>query len=348
MMAWDSSPLPEKRFVEGRMNQVGGEEGTSPSGRSPRGVCPTHGAVHSLTDKEFRLFQSLIHREAGIYLSPVKKALLAGRLGRRLRELGLSTFNAYYQLVTGGDGEERVRMLDCICTNETEFFREPRQFEFLENHVFAEWKAREAEDLTGRHIRIWSAACSTGEEPYSLAMAVLHHFPPRSGWKVEILATDLSTRALEAAQAGIWPAERAKNIPSAYLRSFMLEGIRSQAGKIKAGPEIRSLVRFQRVNLNDQAYPMVGRFHLIFCRNVMIYFDAESKARVVHRLLDHLSPNGYLFLGHAESLNGVIDEVRNVIPTVYALSGGRTSRPRLHRQEARPVREDESANKIAP
>jgi chemotaxis protein methyltransferase CheR len=273
-------------------------------------------AVPRISAKEFALFRDLIHRESGIFLSEAKQALVVGRLGRRLRELGLSSLGAYYRLLAEGDERERMRMLDCICTNETHFFREPRQFEFLEQRIFPEWAARAAAGMP-RRIRSWSAACSTGEEPYSLAMTLLAHFPPSSGWTLEILASDLSTRALDQARAGLWSIDKAKEIPERYLKAFMLRGRGPQEGVMKAGPEIRSLLRFQRVNLNQDPYPVAGPFDFIFCRNVLIYFDVPSKARVVHRLLDQLAPGGYLFLGHAESLTGFSERARSVGPTVY-------------------------------
>ena len=274
---------------------------------------PHNAILRPITDGEFGLFQALIHREAGIYLSPVKKALLVGRLSRRLRELGLTSFGTYYSKVLESNSEEKVRMIDCICTNETRFFREPQHFEFLEQQVFPEWGA-----AVPQRIRVWSAGCSTGEEPYSLAMTLLHHFPPEKGWRIEIFATDLSTRVLEKAQAALWPLEKAKEIPSGYLRQFMLKGTRTQEGMMKAGPEIRSLIRFQRLNLNDSAYPAIGMFDLIFCRNVLMYFDTKTKNRVVGQMLKHLAPEGCLFSGHAESLSGMKEQLRSVGQMVYS------------------------------
>ena len=267
----------------------------------------------SLTDKEFALFQALIHQNSGIFLSPAKKALLLSRLSKRLRELGLTSFAAYYRRIVEGDDAERVRMLDCICTNETRFFREPGHFDFLEQQVFSEWAQRHP-----RRIRVWSAGCSTGEEPYSLAMTLLHHFPPSLGWDIEIIGTDLSTRALERARAAVWPLEKAKEIPTVYRQAFLMRGIRSQEGKMKAAAGIRSVVKFHHLNLNDDNYAVDGLFDLIFCRNVMIYFDPQTKVRVVDRLLNHLAACGYLFLGHAESLSGMTDRVRSVGPMVYS------------------------------
>jgi chemotaxis protein methyltransferase CheR len=208
-------------------------------------------------------------------------------------------------------------MLDHVTTNETHFFREPRHFELLAADVFPRWSADAAAGRRPRRARIWSAACSTGEEPYSLAMALLRAFPPGSGWDLEILATDLSTRVLDRARAALWPLEKAKEIPDADLKAFMLRGTGSQEGLMKAGPELRELVRFQRLNLNDAAYPGVGEFDLVLCRNVLIYFDAPTKERVVGRLLEHLAPDGLLFLGHAESVVGTGLPLQPVVPTVY-------------------------------
>ncbi len=271
----------------------------------------------SISDEEFHSFQQLIQRESGIYLAEHKKALLVGRLNKRLRELGIDSFSDYYRQVSKkGQREELVHMLDCICTNETQFFREPQHFEFLEQQVFPQWETGANSGTRGKHIRAWSAACSTGEEPYSLAMTLLQRFPASSGWRIEILASDLSTRALSRACQGIWSIDKSRDIPQRHLKSFMLKGKRAKEGIMAAGPEIRSVVKFIRLNLNDAPYPVSGVFDLIFCRNVLIYFDAESKADVVHRLMNHLAPEGYLLLGHAESLTGVSDRVRRVIPTV--------------------------------
>jgi len=267
-----------------------------------------------LADAEFQLFQALIYQEAGIFLTDEKRELLVARLTRRLRALGLRSFGVYYRRVKS-DAEERTRMLDCITTNETHFFREPHQFDFLRQAVLPAWEEAGHSGGRLRRIRAWCAGCSTGEEPYSLAMTLLHHLP---GWAVEILATDLSTRVLEAAQAGTWSADKAKEIPSHYLKRYMLKGHRNQENKMKAGDELRSVIEFRRLNLNDEDYPLGGRFDLVFCRNVLIYFSAESRMRVMRRLLSRLQPTGYLFVGHAETLGGM-SEVRGVIPTVYCL-----------------------------
>jgi len=272
----------------------------------------------ALSTKEFRLFQSLVHRVAGISLSDQKRALLVGRLSPRLRALELPTFGAYFDHVTA-DASEMVRMIDAVCTNETHFFREPKQFAFLEDEVLPRWRAAADHGERRREVRVWSAGCSTGEEPYSIAMSLLARLPE---WRIEIVASDLSTKALARAASGVWPIERADEIPASYRKMFMLRGSGAQEGKMAARPELSALIHFARINLHHDSYPIAGRFDLIFCRNVLIYFDAPTKRRVIDRLLCRLEPQGLFFLGHSESLNS-FDRVRAAGPTVYALREGR-------------------------
>jgi chemotaxis protein methyltransferase CheR len=273
----------------------------------------------SVSEADFALFQKLIERETGIYLAPVKKALLIGRLTSRLRQLGLNSLRDYYKRVAA-DPVELVQMIDRISTNETSFFRGPLHFEFLSNRVIPEWRAQEAAGQRKRTVRVWSAGCSTGEEPYSIAMALLEGLPPSSGWRIEITATDLSTRVLEKASAGLWPLEKSSQIPHAYLKSYMLRGTGRYEGMMKAGPQLREVITFGRLNLHDESSRPAAPYDLIFCRNVLIYFQPATKAEVVRRLLDQLSPDGYLFVGHSESLNHLTDRVRTVVPTVCALA----------------------------
>jgi chemotaxis protein methyltransferase CheR len=263
------------------------------------------------TDREFRLFQKLVYEHAGIHLAPIKRALLSGRLSRRIRELGLKTFGAYYDFVQEHGDEERTRLIDRITTNETSFFREPRQFDFLTQEVLPQWQRQPH----SRPLRIWSAGCSTGEEPYSIAMVVRETLGEGG---VEITATDLSMRALREAAAGEWPMSKASQIPKPLLRRHMWKGIGPNRGKFAASPQLRAMIAFSPFNLNDDLDygPLRSRFDAIFCRNVLIYFDRASKARVLSNLLDSLAPGGYLFVGHAESLNAVAG-VRCIEPTVY-------------------------------
>jgi chemotaxis protein methyltransferase CheR len=278
--------------------------------------APFDVAPRPISPKEFRRFQALVYRESGIWLSDVKTALLTGRLSKRLRALRLDNFSEYYDRVSM-DEEECRTMLDAITTNETHFFREPGHFQFLAQRVLPAWQASAADGRRSRTIRVWSAGCSTGQEAYSLAMLLVDRLPAAQGWSVEILATDLSRRVLTVAEEGVWDTAKACEIPPHYMRAFMLKGLGENQGKVKAAPSIR-VVRFLRLNLNDATYPGIGKFDLIFCRNVLIYFDLESRKRVVERLLSHLAPSAYLFVGHAESLNSVRPSLRCVIPTVYS------------------------------
>jgi chemotaxis protein methyltransferase CheR len=274
--------------------------------------------VKTISTREFALFQALIQREAGIYLSQAKRDLLVNRLAPRLRELGCQKFEDYYR-VADEDDAERVRMLDRICTNETQFFREPRHFEFLEQRIYPEWHARADAGKRPRRVRIWSSACSTGEEPYSVAMSLLSSFSPQT-WDLHVLATDLSTRALEKATRGVWAVDRSNQIPEPHLKSFMLRGTRSQEGKMKASTDLRAIIEFRRFNLTAESYPYRESFDVIFCRNVLIYFDVAVRRHVLDHLADCLTKEGILFLGHAETACGLTSRLRAIMPTVYQRS----------------------------
>ena len=275
--------------------------------------------IPDLAAEEFHLFQALVVRESGIHLGAKNRAMLVSRLWKRLRALELNSFSSYYRRVKA-DPQEMVLMLDCICTNETHFFREPAAFDCLRNRVFPEWVADADAGKRSRRPRIWSAACSTGEEAYSLAMMMLTYFPPSAGWNVEVLGTDLSTKVLARASAAIWPVEKISGVPVDYQRRFLLKGFGPDKGKIKAADELRQAVRFQRLNLTREPYDVTGPFDLIFCRNVLIYFQWETKIKVVDSLGKYLTPSGYLFLGHAESLHGVADKLQFVAPKVFPSS----------------------------
>ena len=269
-----------------------------------------------ISDPEFKLFQQLVLREAGIHLGEPKRELLMARLGRRLRELGLGTFGAYYRRVRS-DPAELAEMLDRIATNETGFFREPAQFELLARRIFPAWESDAQAGRRPRTLRAWSAGCSTGEEPYSLAMCALAHLP---GWSVEILATDLSHRALARAREALYPLARADQVPTPYRKRFMLRGERSREGWMKAGPELRSVVRFDHLNLSREVAPG-GAYDLILCRNVLIYFHPATRARTLRAVVGRLAPGGYLLLGHSESPGELWDRLRRVVPTVYSNAG---------------------------
>ncbi len=260
-----------------------------------------------LHEKEFVQFRDLIYRIAGISMSPAKKPLVTSRLAKRLRHHGLASYGDYFQMITADNGKAELQMaVDLLTTNETHFFREPKHFDFLRQRILP---ARQP----GKPLRIWSAACSSGEEPYSIAMQmdeVLGNAP----W--EIVASDLSTRVLEKARAGLYPMERMLEIPTYYLSNYCLKDTGSQEGTLLIERKLRERVRFIHYNLTEEP-PKLGEFDAIFLRNVMIYFDQETKRQVVSRLLSLLRPGGYFLVGHSETLNGVSEDVRSVQPAVY-------------------------------
>ena len=264
----------------------------------------------------FSQFQQLIYQESGIWLGAHKHALLTGRLARRLRTLGLSMQEYFHLVVQPDQLHERAVMIDCITTNETQFFREPRHFEFLAQQVFTQ-----SQLSAGEKIRVWSAGCSSGEEPYSLAMLLLNYFPPDQGCDVEVLGTDICTRVLEKARAGVYSLDKSKDIPPDFLRAYMLKGSGENRSVMKVGPELRRVVRFARVNLHADSYPILGSFDIVFCRNVLIYFDQKSKEKVVSGILRHLAPGGLLFVGHSEHMGFISPGLKTVAPTIHTLLG---------------------------
>lgn len=265
-----------------------------------------------ITDAEFAQFQRLIYQIAGISLADSKKVLLVGRLGKRVKARGLGTFGEYYKLVaSGNDPNERQTMVDLLTTNETYFFREEAHFDFLRKVVLPQHPPGQSFDL-------WSGASSTGEEIYTLSMVLADELGINGQWS--ILGSDISTHVLGIAQRGQYWLDRTRGLPPEYLKKYCLKGVREQEGSFLIAPELRRHTRFMQVNLNT-ALPQLGKFHTIFLRNVMIYFDNETKRKVVARLVEKLHPGGYLIVGHSESLNGINDTVKPVKPTIYRLPG---------------------------
>jgi chemotaxis protein methyltransferase CheR len=297
---------------------------------SPRTTSSWRAAagVSDLTDGEFDAMRALIHRHTGIHLNESKRALLYSRLSRRVRDLGLRGFADYLRCVRE-DAAEREQMVDRVTTNETHFFREPTHFRYLESTLMPAWHRAAAAGARSKEVRVWSAGCSTGEEPYSLAMVLHDHLSAKDGWSIEVLATDISTRVLAASDQATWPIERAGEVPEPLLKRFMLQGVGSQAGKMRATPDLRRTVHVERLNLIDERYAVRGPFDLIFCRNVLIYFAQDLKKRVVERLSEHLAPGGHLFVGHAESIHEM-PALCCVSPTVYARRDTRESPRRSH------------------
>jgi chemotaxis protein methyltransferase CheR len=271
--------------------------------------------VTEISDEEFSLFRTLISRESGIHLNDSKKPMLVSRLMRRVNALGLASFGDYYRHVVYEHREELVCLLDAVSTNETWFFRNPRHFSFVKDTLCPIWATEAEAGRRSRQVTAWSAASSSGEEPYSLAMVLLERLP---GWDIRILATDLSSRVLERAKAATWSVEKSGDIPPRYLKRFMLRGMGAQDGKMRAGPDLRNVVNFRRFNLNDELWSLepYTQFDLVFCRNVLMYFDGSCRERVLRQIVRRLSPRGFLFLGDAEGLNG-FEGMRLVVPAVH-------------------------------
>ncbi|MYM41553.1 CheR family methyltransferase [Duganella qianjiadongensis] len=264
-------------------------------------------AVVALTNKEFSQFQRFIYDAAGISMADGKQALVSGRLAKRLAHHQLSSYGDYLRMLENRDHSGELQIaVDLLTTNETYFFREPKHFALLRE--LAE-QARAAR----RGMRVWSAASSTGEEPYSIAM-VLADVLGEGAW--EVLGTDISTRVLERARRGHYPMERASGIPLDLLRRFCLKGQGKEAGTMLVEKALRQRVQFMHLNLN-QPLPKLGSFDVIFLRNVMIYFNLETKRQLVARLMTHLRPGGYLLIGHSETLNDINDALQAVAPSIY-------------------------------
>ena len=243
-------------------------------------------------------------------MSAAKQTLVAGRLAKRLNFHKLSSYTDYYNMITRKGGEAELQVaIDLLTTNETHFFREPKHFDFLRDRILAGRPK-------SRPFRVWSAASSTGEEPYSIAMQ-LADLLGDAPW--EIVASDLNTQVLENAKRGLFSMQRAEEIPREYLTRFCMKGTGNSEGSFLVSRELRSRVSFMQINLNE-SFPKLGEFDVIFLRNVMIYFDNNTKHEVVHRMLPRLKPGGHLFIGHSESLNGVTDAYRMIVPSVYIAS----------------------------
>jgi chemotaxis protein methyltransferase CheR len=266
-------------------------------------------STYAISDQEFAQFQRFIFEVAGISLSSAKKALVSGRLAKRLQHCQLADYGAYFRLVAGGNApDERQIAVDLLTTNETYFFREPKHFEVLRAAALAAKEARRPGPF-----RVWSAASSSGEEAYSIAM-VLADCLGDAAW--EVVGSDISTRVLASARKGHYPQERTSHIPAPYLKRYCLKGIDIQHGTVLVERALRQRVKFHQVNLNT-ALPELGSFDIVFLRNVMIYFNGDTKRQVVARVLGALKPGGTFMVGHSESLSDITDAVRMVAPSVY-------------------------------
>jgi chemotaxis protein methyltransferase CheR len=279
--------------------------------------------IFRLNTPEFETLRALIYARAGISLAPTKRVLLESRLSKRLRALRLDSFAAYCRYLERAVEREIVPLINCVTTNKTDFFREPHHFDFLREQALP---ACEAGARIGgpRRLRIWSAGCSTGEEAYSIAMTVLDWLGHRRGWDIRILASDIDTNVLDAAAAGCYPADRLADAPP-ESRARWFRHAAGRPGWLEADPALRELITFRRLNLNEQPWPIRTTFDIIFCRNVIIYFNRETQAQLLHRFASLLAPGGHLIVGHSETLAWLSDTFSNVRgrPTVYTLNADR-------------------------
>lgn len=267
-----------------------------------------------ISARQFKALAELIQLETGINIKSSKQTMLEGRLRRRTRALDVESIGEYCTMVLAGQlgGDELEHLINAVTTNKTDFFREPAHFDYLTGTVLP----RYAEDSC-RQIRCWSAACSTGAEPYTLAM-LLDDFATRSrGIDYRIVATDIDTDVLATAVKGIYPREQVEPVPAHLRRRYVLEPKDPSRQDIRIAPELRRRVAFGRLNLIEETYPIDEAFHLIFCRNVLIYFDKKTQEEVVLRLCEKLLPGGYLFLGHSESITGFRHDLTQVAGTVF-------------------------------
>lgn len=267
---------------------------------------------YALQDGDFRKIAKLVMDTTGIVLSEKKRAFVHGRLGRRLRILGLSDFRQYCNLLESDDGgAERRMLINAVTTNHTSFFREEHHFDYLARTVLPAI-VQSRKSGAGR-LRIWSAGCSTGEEPYTLAMTLLQHQALLAGWDVKILATDLDTNVVRHASEGVYDADRLETIPAAYQKRYLSV---QDDGRFWINDDVRDLISFAPLNLLEQ-WPMSGPFDVIFCRNVVIYFDKPTQRRLFDRYADLMRPDGWLFIGHSESLLNVTNRFSLVGRTIY-------------------------------
>ncbi len=264
------------------------------------------------TQRDFDYLRKISNERTGIVVSDDKYDMFYSRLSRRVRKLGLHNFSEYCNLIRREERDEEVlELVNAITTNLTAFFRENHHFDYLAGTVLPELMQRNA---SSRKIRIWSAGCSTGEEPYSLAIALRETLP--AGWDARILATDIDSNVLQKAASAVYPAERVNGLPKPRLKRWFLKGKGDHAGMVRLKPEIRQIIRFDQLNLME-GWALEEPMDVIFCRNVIIYFDKPTKRRLVERYADAMKHDGHLFIGHSESLFKLTDRFELIGNTIY-------------------------------
>ncbi len=269
----------------------------------------------TLSSREFARLSGFIYEQCGIKMPEVKKTMLEGRLQKRLRILGMKSFEEYdnYLFSPEGHRHELVQMIDMVTTNKTDFFREPEHFDYLTEQVLPEW----CQKYGGRRLMIWSAGCSTGQEPYTLAMVLSDFAANNPGFNFQILATDISTRVLEKAKNAIYDEALISPVPQFMKKKYLLRSKDRSSGLVRIVPELREKVRFRRLNFLEGDFELREPLDIIFCRNVIIYFDRQTQERLLQRFHGHMRPGGHIFMGHSETLSGLDVPLVSVYPTVY-------------------------------
>ena len=281
------------------------------------------GFAKPMSQAEFIRFSEFIGSQCGIKMPPSKKIMLEARLQKRLRALGIASFGEYFSYIRGEEGgSELVHMLDAVTTNKTDFFREPAHFEILAQTILPEFlQEQENEAPRERPLFIWSAGCSTGEEPYTLAMVLMDFAEQHPSFRFSVLATDISTRVLDRAHEAIYDAERVAGVSPAMKQKYLLRSKDRSRNVVRIVPAVRAAVQVRRLNLMEESFTFTEPVDAIFCRNVIIYFDRATQERLIDRFCSVLRPNGYLFLGHSESIHGFSLPLRRVVSTVYRKIG---------------------------
>ena len=267
----------------------------------------------NFTDRDFEKVRNLVKSHTGISLSNAKKDMVYSRLSRRLRNLGIDKFSDYCNLVEGGDDAELIKFTNAITTNLTAFFREDHHFQYLAKTLVPELIRKNQLD---RRIRIWSAGCSTGEEPYSLAMTMKESMPSNETWDLKILATDLDSDVLQKASNGVYSSDRINGLSNNRKKRWFLNGKGDNEGTVRVRPELQEIITFKQLNLL-QEWPTKGPFDFIFCRNVVIYFDKDTQKVLFDRYANVLKNDAHLFIGHSESLFKVSDRFKLLGQTIY-------------------------------
>lgn len=259
--------------------------------------------IKPLSEKEYIKFRELIYQNTGISLKANKVEMVNSRLLKRLKNLEMISFNDYYDyLINYDDGTELMEMINCITTNKTDFFRENNHFEFM-NKVLLPNLKQECYRTGRLSIRVWSAACSTGEEPYTINIILKEFFKNNTGWDIKILASDLDTNVLSKATDGIYDYNQVSDIPNDLLKEYFYKGEGGNEGFFKVKEKLKNNIIFKKINLIDTTYPIGAPLDIIFCRNVFIYFDQKTVNEIINRFYNYLRPGGYLFLGHSESID---------------------------------------------